>query len=255
MKTTLAARLVIGAVTALSVFSFLWPFFISAEGSSQAATAQTLFMLLMPSFIATVLTQYSSGNIDSRQLAMLGVLIALNSVVRLLGAGTAGIETAFFLIIIGGFVFGSGFGFLLGSGSLLISAVLSGGVGPWLPFQMMAAGLVGLGAGALPSLQRIRLQVWVLVPYAIVASYAYGALMTAWNWPFLAGLGTTIGYAPGQGPLVNLGRFLTYEIVTGGLLWDTGRAVTTATLIALTGPTLLTTLKRAARRAGLETKF
>ena len=55
-----------------------------------------------------VLVEFSSGDIGAKQLALLGVLIALNAVIRLLGAGTAGIETAFFLIILGAFVFGSG---------------------------------------------------------------------------------------------------------------------------------------------------
>jgi energy-coupling factor transport system substrate-specific component len=47
-------------------------------------------------------------------------------------------------------------------------------------------------------------------------------------------------------------RFFKYELLTGGLLWDTGRAITTSVLILITAPALLTTLKRAARRAGIE---
>jgi multisubunit Na+/H+ antiporter MnhG subunit len=42
--------------------------------------------------------------------------------------------------------------------------------------------------------------------------------------------------------------------LTGGLLWDTGRAITTGVLIWLTAPALLTTLGRAAVRAGFESK-
>jgi energy-coupling factor transport system substrate-specific component len=76
--------------------------------------------------------------------------------------------------------------------------------------------------------------------------------MTLWNWPFLAGTGTSISYLAGAGLLENLARFLTFETVTGGLLWDTGRAVTTSVLVWLTAPTLLTTLQRAARRAGYQ---
>ena len=36
-------------------------------------------------------------------------------------------------------MFGPALGFLLGSTALLTSALLTGGVGPWLPFQMLAA--------------------------------------------------------------------------------------------------------------------
>jgi energy-coupling factor transport system substrate-specific component len=230
---------------------FFWPFFISAENAKQANVAQAIFIVLMPLLVALLLSEFSAGKIDSRQLAVLGVLIALNSVIRLLGAGTAGIETIFFLILIGAYVFGSGFGYLLGAGSIAVSALISGGVGPWMPFQMMAAGLLGLLAGALPKLASKSLQITMLIITAVITSYLYGFFMTLWNWPFLAGTGTTISYLPGAAPLENLGRFITYEIFTGGLLWDTGRAITTAVLVALTAPALLTTLNRAARRAGI----
>jgi energy-coupling factor transport system substrate-specific component len=202
--------------------------------------------------LVLVLVEFASGGLDSKQLAMLGVLTALNAVIRILGAGTSGIETAFFLIIIGAYVFGSGFGFLLGSGSLLVSALLMGGVGPWLPFQMMAAGLIGLVAGMLPKPKARWLELATLVTFAVIGAYAYGALMTLWNWPFLLGVGTDISYLPGAGIIENIIRFIKYELLTGGLLWDTGRAITTSVLILITAPALLATLKRAARRAGIE---
>jgi energy-coupling factor transport system substrate-specific component len=77
--------------------------------------------------------------------------------------------------------------------------------------------------------------------------------MTMWNWPFLAGVGSDVSYLAGAGPIENMTRFLQYEILTGGLLWDAGRAITTITLIIVTGPALLTTLRRAANRAGIKT--
>jgi energy-coupling factor transport system substrate-specific component len=234
-----------------SLVMFTWPLFVAAESADEGLLAQSVFIGLMPVILVVVLVEFSSGGLGSKQLAVLGVLIALNAVIRVLGAGTAGIETAFFLIIIGAFVFGSGFGFILGASSLLVSALLVGGIGPWLPFQMMAAGLMGLGAGLLPKAKARWLQVLVLISYAVMASYIYGALMTMWNWPFLAGSEGSLAYVPGASLVDNLTRFLQYELVTGGLLWDTGRAVTTATLIALTGPALLATLRRAAGRAGI----
>jgi len=45
---------------------------------------------------------------------------------------------------------------------------------------------------------------------------------------------------------------LNYEIVTGGLLWDAGRAITTCVLILIAAPALLTSLRRAANRGGFE---
>lgn len=253
MKPNQVSRPIFLALVALaSVMLFTWPIFISVQLPTETQFAQLVFIILMPMILALAVSEFTSGNIDSRQLAMLGVLTAVNALVRMLGAGTAGLETSFFLIIISAYVFGSGFGFVLGASSLLVSAFITGGVGPWLPFQMMAAGLIGLGAGLLPKLGRRWLQITAMVVYAVIAAFAYGALMTIWNWPFLAGLGSDVSYLPGAGAVENLTRFVQYEILTGGLLWDTGRAITTCTLIAVTAPALLTTLRRAANRAGVK---
>ena len=242
-------RILTLVVAVISLGFFAWPLFIAPAAVQQTALAQTLFAALMPLLLALLAVEFSTGALNSRRLAVLGVLIALNAVVRMLGAGTAGIETVFFIIVIAAYVFGSGFGFLLGTGSLLVSALLTGGVGPWLPFQMMAAGLVGIGAGVLPKLRSPRV---LLIAYAILASFVYGGLMTLWNWPFLAGTDTAVSYIPGAGPMTNLQQFVKYELFTGGLLWDVGRALTTSVLIALTAPALITTLNRAATRAGFE---
>ncbi|MEY4320408.1 MAG: hypothetical protein RLZZ471_349 [Actinomycetota bacterium] len=235
-----------------SLLMFAWPLLIATNNQNENALAQSVFIALMPIIIVLTLVEFATGEIGSRQLAVLGVLTAVNAVIRLLGAGTAGIETAFFLIIIGGYVFRSSFGFILGSTSILVSALLGAGVGPWLPFQMMAAGLIGLAAGALPKFKKNLPQLVTLISFAIIASFIYGSLMTLWNWPFLAGTETTVSYIGGAPILTNLSRFVNYEIVTGGFLWDAGRAVTTSILIALTAPALLATLKRAANRAGFE---
>ena len=237
----------IGAMASLLMFT--WPLLISGANSDQAGVAQATFIALMPSLLAVMLIEFGSGKLDSRRLAILGLLIALNAVIRLLGAGVSGIETVFFLIILGAYVFGVGFGFLLGSGSLFVSALLGAGVGPWLPFQMMAAGLVGLGAGLIGSASRRQsFARTILSGYAVIASFAYGALMTMWNWPFLAGTGSSLSFVPGAAIIENLRAFLRYEIFTGGLIWDLGRAITTVVLIALTGKTLLATLNRAANK-------
>lgn len=233
-----------------SVLMFSWPLLISASSAVEADVAQVVFIALMPVMLLLILVEVATGEIGSKQIALLGVLIALNAVIRLLGAGTAGIETAFFLIIIAGYIFGSGFGFLLGTGSLLVSALITGGVGPWLPFQMMAAGLIGIGAGLLPKFKPRAGKLAVLIVYAIPASFAYGFLMTLWNWPFLAGSESSISYLAGAGALDNLLRFVQFQILTGGLIWDLGRAITTIALIAITGPLLLGSLQRAASKAG-----
>jgi energy-coupling factor transport system substrate-specific component len=256
MKTNPWSAAVVAVAALAAILVFAWPLVIS--DTSQASLAQGIFIALMPLLLLVILIEFNSGSIGTRQLAVLGLLIALNSVIRMLGAGVSGIETVFFLLIIGGYVFGAGFGFVLGAGSLLVSALLGAGVGPWLPFQMMAAGLVGLGAGLVGRLtQKLNgknfVEVLVVCLYAVPACFAYGALMTLWNWPFLAGEGSSLSYVAGAPLVENLETFLKYEVFTGGLVWDLGRAVTTVVLIALTGKTLLATLRRAANKAHFST--
>lgn len=245
----LLRQTVIFVALATSVLVFVWPLLINSAAPSQIATAQFAAFVIAPLILALLFLEFGTKQLGPRQLAVLAVLIALNGVVRLLGAGVAGIETAFFIVIIAAYVFGSSFGFILGSSSLLFSALISGGFGPWLPFQMIAIGLVGFGAGALPRIRTPRL---LLISYAVLASFAYGALMTMWNWPYLAGLGSSVSFVPGAGVAENLIRFIRFEIATGGLIWDLGRAITTSVLIGVTATTLLATLKRAANRAVVE---
>jgi energy-coupling factor transport system substrate-specific component len=247
----LIAKISVGVAGVVSLLIFTWPLFIQAGAENETLFAQTVFIVLMPLILILVLIEFATGDISSKHLALLGVLIALNAVIRLLGAGTAGIETAFFLIILGAFVFGSGFGFILGASSILVSALLTGGIGPWLPFQMMGAALVGLGAGLIPRTKSNWLQKLLLVLYSVIASFIYGGLMTMWNWPYLAGTGSSLSYVAGDSIIGNLSRFIQYEIVTGGLVWDLGRAITTSVLILLTGTALIATLNRAATRAGV----
>jgi len=160
----------------------------------------------------------------------------------------------FFLLVLAGRVFGPGFGFELGSTSLFASALLTAGVGPWLPFQMLASSLIGLGAGLLPRRVRGKAEIAMLAAYGVFAAYFFGLLMSLWLWPFLAGTslsGATagLGFVPGAPVLDNLHRFAVFTVLTSTLGWDTGRAVTNLLAIVLLGPAVLTVLRRAARRA------
>ena len=110
-----------------------------------------IFGALLLLVLGVVLAQLSEGGLDSKALALLGVLSALGAAVRPLGAGTAGVETIFFLLVVSGRALGPGFGFSLGCTTLFASALITGGVGPWMPYQMFACAWIGLGAGLLPT--------------------------------------------------------------------------------------------------------
>jgi len=48
-----------------------------------------------------------------------------------------------FVLILSARVFGPSFGFLLGALSMFLSALITGGFGPWLAYQSFAAGWIG----------------------------------------------------------------------------------------------------------------
>ena len=228
--------------------AFGWPLLrVPDQGIGHGSDAPLIFVVLLPILVVVVLAEIAAGGIDSKALAMLGVLSAIGAALRPLGAGTAGIETTFFLLILAGRVFGPGFGFVLGSTTLFASALITGGVGPWLPFQMLAASWVGLGAGLLPPM-RGRWEILLLVAYAAVAAMAFGLLMNLWFWPFVLGEDTAISYLPGASIGENLHRLLLYSLATS-MGWDVMRATTNVVLVVLVGPAVLAALRRTARRA------
>ena len=246
-------RLVLALASLAGLAVFAWPLVISPrpDAAGHTVDAPLVFLLTLPVLVVIVLAELSSGGIDAKALALLGVLSAVNAALRPLGAGTAGIETVFFLLVLAGRVFGPGFGFVLGSTSLFASALLTAGVGPWLPFQMLAASWVGLGAGLLPR-ARGKAEIALLAAYGFLAAYAYGLLMNLSYWPFAVGPDTEISYVAGAGVLDNLHRFLVFTLVTSTAGWDTGRALTNVIAIVLVGPAVLVALRRAARRAAFD---
>ncbi|WP_234306840.1 ECF transporter S component [Streptomyces sp. NRRL F-2890] len=248
------AAVVLALASVIGLGMFCWPLLMppQPQAVAHAGQAPLMFVLLLPVILAVVLAEISEGGIDPKTLALLGVLAAVNAALRPLGAGTAGIETVFFLLILAGRVFGPGFGYALGAISLFASALLTAGVGPWLPFQMMAAGWVGLGAGLLPRRLTGRAETALLAGYGVVAAYVFGFLMNLWFWPFALGDGTQLSFDPEAGPLENLHTFFLYTLATSTFGWDTGRAVTNAIALCVLGPAVLATLRRAARRAAFD---
>jgi len=247
-----AAVLTLASVAGLGMLC--WPLLVQVDPGTDRVDPPFLFLALLPVVIAVVLAEVSEGGLDPRVLAVLGVLSAVNAVLRGVSAGTAGVELVFFLLILAGRVFGPGFGFVLGCTSLFASALMTAGVGPWLPFQMICAAWVGMGAGLLPRRAAGRAEIAMLAAYGVVASYAYGLLMNLSGWPFLLGVQVpghagSLAYVPGAPLLENLQTFGLYTLLTSTGSWDTGRAITTAAAILVLGPAVLATLRRAARRA------
>ncbi|MFF2362589.1 ECF transporter S component [Streptomyces sp. NPDC058122] len=242
-------------VSATGAAGFAWPLFAGpgSQVSAHAQDAPWLFAGLLVLLVAVVAATISESGLGPKAVAMLGVLAATGAALRPIGAGTAGIEPMFFLMVLSGRVLGPGFGYVLGSVTMFASALLTGGVGPWMPFQMLAMGWFTMGAGLLPGPDRLRgrAELLMLAGYGFVAAFAYGTVMNLAGWPFMDALASNIAFDPHAAVPANLARFVAYCLATS-LGWDLGRAVVTVVLTVTIGPTLLKALRRATRRAAFE---
>lgn len=246
-RSTLALAL----VSVAGLVAFGWPLLVDpGSGMAHGGDAPFVFALLLPLLLAVVVAEIAEGGLDVKAVAMLGVLAAVGAVLRPIGAGSAGVEMVFFLLVLAGRVFGPGFGFVLGAVTLFASALLTGGVGPWLPYQMLGAAWVGLGAGLLPP-ARGRWEIGLLAAYGAVAGLLYGWMLNFSFWPFAIGAGTGLSFEAGAPVLTNLHRFALFSLATS-LGWDLGRAATNVVMILLTGPAVLGALRRASRRAAFD---
>ncbi|MBU6254815.1 MAG: ECF transporter S component [Actinomycetales bacterium] len=231
--------------SALSAAGFLWPFFYVGEKLPQT---QLFFWCAVVISFALVVVQISSQQLDAKSVALLGILSALIAALRPLGAGAVGIEPMWFILILSARVFGASFGFLLGMISMFVSALLTGGIGPWLGYQVFAAAWIGLLAGALPKTLRGRRELVVLIIYAIFASAAFGILMDLQFWPWALGSSTQLSYLPNGDISENISRFIAFHFATS-MAWDIPRAIFTAALIVFSGKAVLSALRRTRTRA------
>lgn len=244
--TSVAALLLVSLV---GIVAFGWPFLASpGTGLAHGQDAPWLFAALLGLLAVVSLAEASAGGLDAKTVAVLGVLAAMGGALRVLSAGTAGLEPMFFLVILAGRVLGPSMGFVLGSLAVVTGGFLTGGIGPWTPFQMIGAGWVGLGAALLP-----RAGGWaersLLAAYGLVAGLVFGAVLNLWFWPFLgASAPAGAGFVAGADVGTNLGHYALFYVATS-LGWDVPRGLLTAALVLFAGKPVLATLRRAVRRA------
>jgi energy-coupling factor transport system substrate-specific component len=217
---------------------------------AHATDAPWLFAIIVPLLMLVLLAEISDGGMDAKSIALLGVMAAVIAALRPLGGGIAGLEPIWMVLILGGRALGPGFGFSLGAISLFASALLTGGVGPWLPFQMLAAAWVGLGAGLLPRVTGKR-ELAMLAAYGAAISLLYGLLMNLWFWPFVSGLPEQIAFVAGSPVGENLAHWIRFTLITS-LGYDIPRAVLTVVLILIAGKPVLLALRRVSRKAAFE---
>jgi energy-coupling factor transport system substrate-specific component len=250
IRVGMRSRVTIVMASFIGFVAFLWPFVVAPGTFGDNAMAPLMFGVLLVLVLVVVFAEIADGGIDAKAIAMLGVLSAIGAALRPLGAGTAGIETVFFTLVIAGRVFGPGFGFTLGCTTLFASALITGGVGPWMPYQMFGCAWVGLFAGLLPP-ARGRREVLMLALYGAVAAYFFGFMLNLSFWPFALDPQSTVAYLPGAALATNVHRYLVFDATTS-FGWDTGRAITNFVGVLLVGPAMLATFRRASRRAAFE---
>lgn len=265
-------RLISGAIYVMSgaigVLAFLYPFFMPTAspapfGMAHSQDAPLMTVALVGLAMIALLIDLQGQSISAKTVAMLGVLIAITSILRFIETAMplpGGFSPIFAPIILAGYVFGGRFGFLMGAFTLLVSGLVTGGVGPWLPYQMFTAGWAGLTAGWLargmswltrstddmPSRHALRLDIFVLSLFGFVWGLLYGAITNIWFWPFAVGP-VEQTWSPGISLGQTLSRYAAFYLITS-LAWDMMRAIGNVALILLLGAPMLRVLNRFRRR-------
>jgi energy-coupling factor transport system substrate-specific component len=244
---------ILGVASLIGLGAFLYPFIVPQQGEGFAGSAHSqdaplIFALLVILCLGAVLSSLSGGGMNAKLIAILGVLTAVNAVLRGV-PGPGGFTLVFILPILCGYVYGPTFGFLLGVFSLAVSGFLGFGVGPWLPYQMFSAGWVGLLSGWLPHLdEKPRAEALMLATWGMILGLGFGVLMNIYFWPFVFASGSSDMYwQPGTALVETLKRYAVFYVVTS-LWWDLARAVGNFVLLLIFAGPVVRLLRRFQQR-------
>jgi energy-coupling factor transport system substrate-specific component len=262
-----------GLSTGIGVIAFVYPFVApslasAAIGQAHSNDAPLMLTALVGLCFIVLLLEVQGQAVNAKFVALLGILVSMNAALRFLDRaipGPGGFSPIFFLIVLTGYVYGGRFGFLMGTLTLLVSALITGGVGPWLPYQMFAAGWIGMSAPlcrllvrlglALPGLRSQaqnaepnmhRLEVIVLAAFAGLWGLAYGGILNISFWPFAVGA-TDQYWEPGISLGETLRRYGAFYLATS-LAWDIVRAAGNVLFTLVLGASTLRVLRRFRQR-------
>ncbi len=247
----LQVAILYGLIAIIAILAFGWPFLFASQaaaGSEHSGDAW-LWSALLGAVAACVMTlEIRRGTIVSAQIAVLGVLSACIGILRIVTLPGGG-NSLYFLLILAAAAFGPRFGVLLGLTAMAASAVITAGVGPWLPFQMLAFAFMGWCAGivgAATARLSTRVQVGCLAAFGWCFAFVFGALMNLWSWPLIQDGGAT-SYAPALGIAATARHYWAYYVATS-FAWDASGALANFVLIMLLGGPILAALRRHAAR-------
>ena len=232
---------IFGLTGLIGLTAMVYPFFrsnltldvgfisISGTGSTNQPLLAGLILVIC---VVVLLVDLQGKAADAKVVASLGILVAMASVLRLLETaipGPAGFSPIFVPIILAGYVFGPRYGFLMGALTLLISALMTAGLGPWLPFQMLVSGWIGLTAGLLPHSAKPKREVLILMLFGFFWGMLYGVFLNLFLWPYVTGGPESI-INTDEGLATSLGQYAAFYVATS-LLWDLARGFGNAILI------------------------
>lgn len=268
MKSRLFNLAIYLSATLSGMLILMYPFFLPAVskqtgfGTLRAGEMPAVMTFLLGLCLLVLLFEAQGPIVNTKLIALLGILVAINSALRFIEIaipGPGGFTPIFFLIILVGYIFGGRVGFLMGALTLLVSALVTGGVGPWLPAQMFTAGWVGMSTPilrpiiwALTSRQSRQaksnrnMEIILLAGFGLLWGFVYGAIMNLWQWPFIAGPQSQ-SYAAGLGILATLQHYLAFYLVTS-LVWDAVAALGNVLLLLVLGKPALRALRRFRQR-------
>jgi len=245
----------------MGFLSLLAPFIFQQARNPGFSSASFPLMVSFILILCLLLTLYEAQStiLDSKTIAFLGVLIAINAGLRFIEnaiPGPAGFSPIFFLIILTGYSFGSRIGFLMGAMTMFVSGLLTGGVGPWLPGQMITAGWLGQSSAMIkPIIQGLKCQdkpceIIALSLFSVLWGFLYGIIMNLWFWPYFS-------TSPGQTWLQtaslweNIGRYGAYYIATS-FIWDITRSIGNIVIIGFMSRPILRVYARFMKRFSFE---
>lgn len=105
-----------------------------------------LSILLIVGVIYSIFKMFENSKPTTESIVLLAILIATASIGRLILISIPSVNLQSFIVIMVGIVFGKKEGFIVGSLSALVTVMILG-IGPWIVFQMIGWGLMGLTAG------------------------------------------------------------------------------------------------------------
>lgn len=240
------------AISGVGIAAFLYPFLLAdapqqGELAARAEDAPLIFGVVLSMALLLFVLELGRDAMNAKTASMLAVLIVAAAALRI-PTLPAGANAFYLLVIVGGYVFGARLGFLIGAGAMFVSAFAVGGFGPWLPFQIYAAGWIGLTSGWLGvSLERPlrghrRIELAALASFAALWGFLFGAIMNLWFWPFVA-RGDSISWQPGLGLGETLRHYWSFYILTSAG-WDAFRAISNVVLVVAVGRPVIDMLTR-----------